>query len=373
MLTLTFIIHLALWVLGFVFLFRIPYCTSVRSKIAHYPRISVIIPARNEETTLPNLLASLKRQTLPPDEVIVIDDQSEDRTKEIAEREGTVVVESKPLPKGWIGKAWACSQGAKVATGDVFIFLDADTILEEGGLKSITDTYIQRDGVISIQPYHRIQKLYEQFSAFFNIVVMGAMQTFTILGDMIKPIGLFGPAIVLKKQYYLESGGHEKVKGKLLEDLAFATQFKEKNIGTYCYGGKNTISFRMYPNGIMELINGWSKGFALGATKTSIPMLIIIIAWIVGAMGTTRHLAQTIPSADTVSIVLWAFLYVCYVLQIYWMLFRIGNFKFYTALFYPIPLLFFIIVFAYSFTLIFLRKSVKWKARTIDVKGRISK
>ena len=71
----------------------------------------------------------------------------------------------------------------------------------------------------------------------------------------------------------------------------------------------------------------------------------------------------------TMKITIWVILYFCYALQIYWMLARIGNFKFYTALLYPIPLLFFVIVFIYSFILIFIRRRVQWKGRELDIKG----
>ena len=108
----------------------------------------------------------------------------------------------------------------------------------------------------------------------------------------------------------------------------------------------------------------------MGAAKTSIPVLIMIIAWITGAIGTTRHLIQAIIITDISTVTLWGLLYIAYAIQIYWMLYRIGNFKPYTALLFPIPLLFFVIVFVYSFLIIFIRKNVSWKGRKIEVKSR---
>jgi 4,4'-diaponeurosporenoate glycosyltransferase len=243
-------------------------------------------------------------------------------------------------------------------------------VIEENGLNRIIDTYHETEGVLSIQPYHRVRRLYEEFSAFFNLVMMAAMGTFTILGTLIKPIGLFGPVMVLTKERYVESGGHEQVKGEILEDLAYGSQVKKQRIGTYCFGGKNTVSFRMYSHGMRQLIAGWSKGFARGATKTSIPVLIMIVAWITGSIGTTRHLIQTALIPDLSQLMLWALLYFAYAIQIYWMLFRMGNFKFYTALLYPVPLLFFVVIFAYSLILTFLGKSVRWKGREIGMKDK---
>ena len=104
--------------------------------------------------------------------------------------------------------------------------------------------------------------------------------------------------ITLDRNLYSEGGSFEKVKGEILEDLAFGSEFQKKGVSLYCYGGRNTISFRMYPGGMGQLIAGWSKGFAMGAVKTSIPVLIMIIAWITGAIGTTRHLIQAIIITD---------------------------------------------------------------------------
>jgi 4,4'-diaponeurosporenoate glycosyltransferase len=368
-----FIVHLVLWILGFFLLFRISYCKLSVHRNTHRPSISVVIPARNEEHALPNLLNSLSGQLSRKDEIIVVDDNSEDNTKKVAENSGAKVLESLPTPEGWIGKTWACYQGANVASGEILVFLDADTVLEKNGLKNMLETYVEKDGVLSIQPYHKMRNLYEQLSAFFNIIVMAGIGVFTVLGRRIRPIGLFGPAVVMKKQYYVDSGGHEKVKGEILDDVALGAELRKEGMELNCLGGKNTIAFRMYPNGIKELINGWSKGFAMGAVKTSTPLLIMIILWIAGSIGTGRSLIEAVIAANNVQIAISGSLYILYAVQIYWMLVRIGNFKFYTALFYLIPMAFFVVVFAYSFVCSFIVRSVKWKGREINLRCKVKK
>ena len=108
----------------------------------------------------------------------------------------------------------------------------------------------------------------------------------------------------------------------------------------------------------------------MGAAKTSIPVLIMIIAWITGAIGATRNLLQTVIITDSSMLTLWGVLYVAYAVQIYWMLYRIGDFKPYVALLFPIFLLFFLAVFAYSFIIIFMRKKISWKGRTIKLRSQ---
>ena len=367
------VIQTVFWALGFFFLFRIPRCRRNSGKIKPYPSVSIIIPARNEEKSLPVLLTSLRDQDFIPDEIIVVVDQSEDSTKEIAEREGVRTIQSEPLPEGWVGKPWACYQGAQIAKGDVFIFLDADTCIEKDGLKDIVNTYFERGGVLSIQPYHKTKRLYEQLSAFFNVIMMGAMGTFTVFGNLLKPIGLFGPCVVMRRKYYLEIGGHLAVKGEVVEDLALGNIIKKRKVLIYCYGGRGTISFRMYPNGMRELVDGWSKGFATGAVKTYIPVLLAIIAWVGGGISATRYTIEAISSMNTISILVWTSAYLGYAIQVYWMLFRIGTFKFYTALFYPVSLLFFLVIFLRSVFMIFIRRSVRWKGVTISLKDKATR
>lgn len=356
------------WILGFILLFRISRCKNVSGLVSRLS-LSIIIPARNEEKALPILLASLREQKYARKEVIVVVDQSEDKTMEVAEKGGVKLIQSKAIPKGWLGKPWACYQGARVAQGEILIFLDADTFIEEDGLEKIAHAYMKRDGVVTIQPYHETRQLYEQLSAFFNIIAMAAMGGFTIMGDLLKPIGLFGPCLAMRRKHYFRSGGHREVKGEVVEDLALGEKLRKKKIPISCYGGKGTICFRMYPNGIGELIDGWSKGFATGAFKTYVPILLVIIAWIGGGISATRYLIEASFDISAISISVWATAYLGYAIQIYWMLARIGNFKFYTALLYPIPLLFFIILFIYSLVIVFIRKRVRWKGRTIYLKG----
>ncbi len=359
------------WALGFLFLFRIPHCRNRNWKKDAYPSTSVIIPARNEEKSLPILLRSLREQSFRPYEIIVVDGTSEDRTFEIARREGAIVMPSGPLPAGWLGKPWACCQGASVAKGDLLIFLDADTFMEKDGLKQIIDTYLARDGVVTVQPFHQTKQLYEQLSGYFNIIELAGMGTFTALGNLIKPIGLFGPCVIMSRKYYFKSGGHRQVKGEVVEDLALGSRIKKQKVPIHCYGGRGTLSFRMYPNGLGELVEGWGKGFATGALKTPLPLLAALILWIGGSITATSHVIQSLSGANTAAVLIWGTTYLLYAAQIYWMLARAGTFKFYTALLYPVSLLFFLVVFIRSFFLIYIRKSVNWKGQKISLKNRV--
>jgi 4,4'-diaponeurosporenoate glycosyltransferase len=353
------------WFFGFIFFWRVPYPRSSGRYNETPLRISIIIPARNEEKNLGRLLQSLKDQPLKAHEMIVVDDHSTDSTAEIGRQAGCIVISSKDLPEGWTGKPWACWQAAHQATGEIFVFLDADTFLESDGLSRIFFTYLEHGGLLSIQPFHRMGKIYERLSAIFNIAIMAGMNSFTLWGSRQKPSGAFGPCMVCSREDYFAVGGHEKVRGKILESIPFGREFLKAGREVRCYGGRGTISFRMYPGGLRSLIEGFSKGFGTGAGATSLVVLFMMVCWITGGLAITRHLLQAAFWTDPVALGVWVTLDIFYILQMHWMLRRIGNFGFYTPLFFQIPLLFFVILFFSSLLRIFVVRRVSWKGRMI--------
>ena len=358
-----------IWLLPFLLLWKIPYPTLERLPEGpdETTTISVIIPARNEEHTLPILLGSLKQQGAQIGEVIVVNDHSEDATADIADRHGARVIQAAPLPAGWLGKPWACWQGALQAGGGIFIFLDADTRIEAGGLQKIIQSYLRRRGLLSIWPYHRMKRLYERLSALFNIIIMASMGSFTIRGAKARNLGAFGPCVVCSKSDYFRLGGHEAVKGAILEDVALGQLFDSAGLELHNFGGKGTISFRMYPAGIGSLITGFTKGMASGAQVANPKILIPIILWIAGGFVASFWLLILLLGSNFQAAAPWTVLHVMYILQIYWILFRMGNYGFYSSLLYPLPFVFFAAVFVISLLRTFFLRKVSWKGRKIDI------
>jgi 4,4'-diaponeurosporenoate glycosyltransferase len=354
-----------LWILGMFFLWRIPVCRPRRA--GPLPTVSVVIPARNEEGNLPRILESLGRQDLRPREILVVDDQSEDRTAEIAAAGGAEVLPSSSLPQGWLGKPWACWQGARAATGELLVFLDADTVLEDGGLGRIVSTWVEKGGLVSIWPFHRMRRLYERLSAFFHIVIMTSMRAFTPLGSRLPPLGAFGPCVVCAREDYFTVGGHEGVRGAILEDVALGQLFAAGGHAVHCLGGRGAIVFRMYPDGVGSLVTGFGKGMATGAQASAVPVLAAIIAWIAGGFIVSFGVTYSLITGRWGGYLPWTVLYVLYVLQLLWILPRIGNYRPPTAVLYPVPALFFTGVFVLSLARTFGRRRVSWKGRSIVI------
>jgi 4,4'-diaponeurosporenoate glycosyltransferase len=379
-------ITLALWSSGFLLLARLRrrggHGLSVNSAA-----VSVIIPARNEEHNLPTLLRSIASQPVKPREIIVVDDGSTDRTGELSRQLGATVIASQPLPDGWRGKTWACHQGAQVASGDWLLFLDADTWFEPDGLARIlslsrsrfvvqpsgcrggqnrlkpvlqakpgsapeSTSEVERDfphpgGAFSVGPFHAVRKPYEDLSLFFNL----NMNFGTV------PQGLFGQMLLVDRESYRRVGGHESVQGRILETFWLAGQFRPAGIPVRSERGQGVFSFRMYPNGLRELIAGWTKGFASGAGQTPRGTLLVVVVWMIGLMLAPLGWLVT---GDWLR---WGAMCLLCAAQVGWLGRLVGAFRWYTALLYPAPLIFFFAVFARSA----LRpgKAVIWKGREI--------
>ena len=359
-----------IWLLPFLLLWKIPYPTPERipERPVEAVSISVIIPARNEEHTLPILFESLKQQGSQIGEIIVVNDHSEDATADVAARYGARVIQAAPLPAGWLGKPWACWQGALQAEGAVFLFLDADTRMETGGLQKIIQSYLRHQGLLSVWPYHRMKCLYERLSALFNIIIMASMGSFTIRSAKARDLGAFGPCVVCSKDDYFRLGGHESVKGAILEDVALGQLFDGAGLELHNFGGKGAISFRMYPAGIGSLITGFSKGMASGAQVANPKILVPIILWVVGGFVVSFWLLILLLGSNYRAAAPWTVLHVMYILQIFWILSRMGNYGFYSSLLYPLPFVFFAAVFVISVLRTFLLRKVSWKGRQIDIK-----
>lgn len=366
---------LCFWLLGYFFLWHIP-----RLKRSPHPNfddtgVSIIIPARNEEGILELLLESLTLQTIELMEIIVVDDQSEDATAEIAEKFGHKVIRSRTPPEGWLGKSWACWQGAQTANYDILLFLDSDVVLAPGALAKLLAHFTEREGLLTVQPYHSMKKNYERLSAIFNIVAMAGVNAFTPLRSALKPAGAFGPCIMCRKKVYFEIGGHKITRKTVLESLPLGNAFIRAGYPVRCFGGKGAISFRMYPQGFRSLVEGFTKGFATGAKAISISTLIILVCWIFGGVSLTRHLVQALISGSLDEILIWLVLDCLYVGQIQWMLHRIGNFGVRTSIFFQIPLLFFVVIFFLSSIKSFVIGKSLWKGRVVQVdpkRGRTS-
>ncbi len=329
--------------------------------------ISIIIPARNEEANIGPLLESIRNQNTTPREVIVVDDDSTDSTASIAAGYLARVIQPPPIPSGWKGKTWACHHGAAHATGDWFLFLDADTRLEPGALERLA--FLTRDParVSSVCPFHHILRPYEQLSAFFNVIMLAGINAFGIQRDPSREAALFGQCLLIPKPIYQKTGGHEAVRTDILENFSLARHLEAAGIPRDCYLGRGTVTMRMFPGGFRELWSSWKKGFTTGAANTAPRALALTSIWIFGAMLACVCVPLSLtPFADTPFRVASAAAYLLHAALCLCAFRLAGAFSTRNALFFPVSLLFYQTLF---FTAVIGRRlgiRTLWKGRHVD-------
>lgn len=324
-------------------------------------RVAVVIPARNEADKLPRLLRSLAAQTLLPVRVVVVDDGSSDGTAGIAAAAGALVITTDGPPPGWTGKTWACHLGAIEAPGDLLVFLDADTWLADDGIERLAAEHARSTpaGLLSVQPRHVTQRSFEQLSAVCNVVPMMASGMASVRPAATCRVA-FGPCLVTSREAFDAVGGFESVRADVVEDIALAGRYGAAGRTVRCLAGGRTVGFRMYADGPRALAQGWIKNLSAGARRASPWPTAGSVLWVCGALAAVAGLV-TQPS--------WAVatLYVLFAAQLGWMLHRVGAFRVWTWVLFPIPLGAFVGLFLASVLTRSVRRSVIWSGRRIPV------
>lgn len=350
-----------------VLFYRFPRLPEVKTGDGHFPSVSIIIPARNEERTLPLLLEDLRNQSFTPFEIICVDDDSSDATAQIAEAYGARVLSLHNKPDDWMGKSWACQNGAKAAKGELLLFLDADIRLGHNGISRLMKTYSDCSCTISVQPFHKPEKTYEQLSMFFNFIQIAANGT-----ALKNPIasGLYGPVILISQSDYNKIGGHESVKMSIVEDMALGHRLRETGLSYQLFVGDKEISFRMYGRGLKDLLQGWLKNMAAGAARTTPYVFAMVFLWITSLISVPLHVIGFAVSGNSVWLVIYSLLYIMWATILNVVSKRIGQFRTLAAVFYPLLIMVFLGVFAVSMFKKIFRLNVIWKGRTVSAEGK---
>ena len=334
-------------------------------------RVSVVVPARDEAATLPRLLGSLSELRAPVCEVVVVDDQSRDTTASVAHERGATVLRAEDPPPGWTGKAWACHLGATGSTGELLLFLDADTVLAPDALDRLLALHRCHRGLLSVQPFHDVVRPYEHLSAYFNVVSLLAT---TAVGPRHEQRGAaFGPCLLTSRSDYERAGGHASVRGEILDDVALARAYHRAGLPVRCAIGGRSVRMRMYPGGVAQLAEGWTKNVASGAAAAAPLPTLLTVLWVaahhavaVGAgLALLRAVTGDSPPPAAHSPLLWLAAWGGVAAQLRWLLARIGSFRWWSSVFFPVPLLAFDILFARSAVRTVVRRSVRWRGRDV--------
>ena len=248
------------------------------------PRVSVLIPARNEEANVGACIEGFLSQNYDNFEIHVLNDQSTDRTGTIIEKFGeqypeVQALQGKPLPAGWTGKNWACHQLSQYANGEILIFTDADNRPAPNAIAN-TVAYMQKLelGLLSAFPEKVTITLAEKLvvPVVDMFVYAGLPLWLTYLSRFPSLAAASGLWIAFTREAYQRVGGHQAVSNQIVEDVELSRLAKKGGIKILTSAGTRVVSCRMY-HSFSEVWNGFSKNlFGLVGYKM-IPFFILML------------------------------------------------------------------------------------------------
>jgi chlorobactene glucosyltransferase len=251
---------------------RLDDIDAAATTAAPTPRVSVVLPARNEAVHIAACIRSIRASTWPDLELVVVDDHSTDGTGALA-REAAAgdprvkIVNAPDLPAGWFGKQWACQSGAAHATGSLLLFTDADTRHAPDLVGRMVRMRERRGAeLLSVAGHQEMGTVWEravQPSVFTLILTRyggaDAMERASNPRDVVAN----GQCFMLSRRVYDAIGGHEPVRGFVAEDVMMAQTIQARGDRVSLAIGIRQLSTRMY-DGLDSLMKGWGKNMYAG-------------------------------------------------------------------------------------------------------------
>jgi chlorobactene glucosyltransferase len=225
---------------------------ELRNKNSYYdimPKVSIIVPVRNEEKYISKCLDSLLNQKYPNFEIIVINDSSNDGTWDIIRRykenyeQSLKAINANPRPDGWTGKSWACFQGYLKATGDILMFTDADTVHSRYALSLAVGHLVNQNlDALTAMPRLICEDFWTKITlpvvwsiSYVRYSPLRANNPNTTTGYF------FGSFYIISRSVYEAVGTHEAVKGEIVEDGALGGMVKKEKFRLKVVRGEHHI------------------------------------------------------------------------------------------------------------------------------------
>ena len=289
--------------------------TSVETGVQ--PKVSIIMPARNEEKYLAAALTSLSNQRYMDYEIILVDDASEDSTPSIirglANKDPRIKVDTiTDRPEGWTGKNWACHLGFKKSVGDILLFTDADIEISELVLRdSIAYMVANRLDALTLIPRVLTSGLVSKFVQPTLGVIMSVFFSPLAVNDPKSKLGYFwGSFFLISREAYEIIGGHEAVKGDIVEDRALGQRTKDANLKLRMLDGSNDFSavwarsasslWRNFERITYPSMrnNPWSKITYVGGVSILLipPFLVFLVLVIQGEVSSMINVSLSVTS-----------------------------------------------------------------------------
>jgi glycosyltransferase involved in cell wall biosynthesis len=289
-------IYIAIFILGFALMRFLVTAINVifdprlrQSVIDEKPFVSVLIPSRNEENNIGNILKDLSNQDYSNIEILVYNDNSIDNTKTIVEQFSghnpkIKLINAETLPEGWLGKNYGCHILSQYATGQYFLFLDADVRVNNTLIESaIAHMKKHKLGMVSIFPKQQMNTIGEKLIVpVMNVILLSLLPLILVrINKRHSLAAANGQFMLFNTNDYKKKKPHETVKSNKVEDIAIARLFKKDEIKIDCLTGNSAISCRMYTN-YNEAVLGFTKNMAAFFGNS---YFLSILYWFVTTFG----------------------------------------------------------------------------------------
>jgi chlorobactene glucosyltransferase len=239
---------------------------EAEGKAGPSPKVSLLIPARDEEENLSLLMPMLAALDWPALEILILNDESRDGTARIAASGRARLIDGRPLPAGWLGKNWACQQLAEEATGDILVFCDADVRPAPGAIAATVGCMraFRADAATGLP--RQITGTWSEkavLPVLLGLPLMGFLPLAQVprLRSPLVSIGC-GQWFAFTRAAYEALGGHAAVRREVVEDLALGRRVKEAGFTLVAFLSTRLIATRMY-TGFGSLWRGFSKNMVV--------------------------------------------------------------------------------------------------------------
>ncbi|MGB2987098.1 MAG: glycosyltransferase [Phycisphaerae bacterium] len=231
-----------------------------------WPFVSIVVPARDEERSVHRAVSSFCRQDYEGFEVIVVDDQSTDRTPQIlhglqSRYPNLTVITGTGPPDGWHGKPNALETGRRAAKGDWLLFVDADVVYAPGLLRRAIAYALEQDvGMLVLMPRFATGQVLETvMMSTLYLVVFACFPLFLVARSRNKWFAVGNGVFNLVRRDALQAcGAFESLKGAVLDDVGLGYKVRQAGHGIAVGLAGPLVYIRMY-HGTRELVRGFTK------------------------------------------------------------------------------------------------------------------
>ena len=225
-----------------------PRLESIKNITINFPRVSIIVPARNEEKYIRKCVDSLLKQDYPDFQIILVNDESSDKTLEIMKeykKSNSIIKVLNVNQPGddWIGKNWACYQGYLKSTGKLLLFTDADSYHSEITLSlSVQNINHYRLDALTVMPRLICNDFYTQVTLPILTTFLHTRFSPLKVNNAKSKLGyFFGSYFIIKRKTYEKVGSHAAVKNEIIEDGALGKKVKEENFKIKMLRGESYV------------------------------------------------------------------------------------------------------------------------------------